>query len=84
MFCVQTEVESRLAGRLQGLEACVEQLETQRDQADRSQTYQLKRSETKLSKRMTSVENSFHQKLQLLKQEYHKGGGSLSVTCCHQ
>ncbi|XP_040010645.1 protein FAM81B [Xiphias gladius] len=68
-----TEVESRLAGRLQGLEACVEQLETQRDQADRSQTYQLKRSETKLSKRMTSVENGFHQKLQLLKQEYHKG-----------
>ncbi|GAA6221027.1 protein FAM81B isoform X1 [Lates japonicus] len=68
-----SEAESRLAEQLRALEACVEQFETQRDQAGQSQADQLKRSETKLSKRMTSVENSLHQELQLLKQEYHKG-----------
>ncbi|XP_022608255.1 protein FAM81B [Seriola dumerili] len=67
------EAESGLAKRLRTLEARVEQFETQRDQADQSQANQLKRSETKLSKRLTSLENSLQQKLQLLKQEYHKG-----------
>ncbi|XP_026199698.1 protein FAM81B [Anabas testudineus] len=67
------EAESRLADRLHALEARLEHSETQRDQADQTQADQLKRSETRLSKRMTSVENSFHQELQLLKQEYHKG-----------
>ncbi|XP_071338741.1 protein FAM81B isoform X2 [Trachinotus anak] len=65
--------ECRLAERLCALEARVEQFETQQDQADQSQANQMKRSEAKLSKRMTSVENSLQQELQLLKQEYHKG-----------
>ncbi|XP_044051201.1 protein FAM81B isoform X2 [Siniperca chuatsi] len=67
------ESTSRLADRLRALVARVEQFETQRDQANRSQADQLKRSETKLSKRMTSMESSLHQELQLLKQENHKG-----------
>ncbi|XP_070821077.1 protein FAM81B [Chaetodon trifascialis] len=67
------EAASRLADRLRALEARVAQLETQQHQADRSQADQLKRSETKLGKRMTSVESGLHQELQLLKQEYHKG-----------
>ena len=74
MLCVQLEAESRLADRLRALEARVEQFETQRDQADHRRADQLKRSETKLGKRMSSMENSLHQELQLLKQEYHKGG----------
>ncbi|XP_035514945.1 protein FAM81B [Morone saxatilis] len=64
---------SALADRLHALEARMEQFETQLDRANRSQGDQLKRSETKLSKRMTSVESNLHQELQLLKQEYHKG-----------
>ncbi|XP_074494385.1 protein FAM81B isoform X2 [Sebastes fasciatus] len=68
------EAESGLAVWLRALEARVEQSETQRDHADCNQADQLKRSETKLSKRMTSVESGLHQELQLLKQEYHKGG----------
>ncbi|KAL7390934.1 hypothetical protein ABVT39_001545 [Epinephelus coioides] len=67
------EAESRLAVQLRALEARVEQIEAQRDQTDRSQADQLKRSETKLGKRLTSVESSLHRELQLLKQEYHKG-----------
>lgn len=78
MLSVQLEAESRLAHRLRAVEARLEHSETQRDQADRSQADQLKRSETRLSKRMTSVENSFQQELQLLKQEYHKGGGIIA------
>ncbi|KAM7391816.1 hypothetical protein PAMP_022473 [Pampus punctatissimus] len=62
------EAESRLADRLRALEARVEQSGTQQDQAD-----QLKRSQTELGKRMSSVENSLHQELQLLKHNYHKG-----------
>lgn len=72
--CVQLEAESRLAAQLRALEARAE-----RDRADRSQADQLKRSETKLSKRMSSLESSLHRELQLLKQEYDKGGRSLSV-----
>ncbi|XP_051279736.1 protein FAM81B [Dicentrarchus labrax] len=64
---------SALADRLHALEARVEQFETQLGRANRSQGDQLKRSETKLSKRMTSVESNLHQELQLLKQEYDKG-----------
>ncbi|TMS03615.1 Protein FAM81B, partial [Larimichthys crocea] len=67
------EASSRSADRLRALEARVEQFEIQLDQANRSQADHLKRSETKLSKRMTSVESSLHQELQLLKQECHKG-----------
>ncbi|XP_042344597.1 protein FAM81B [Plectropomus leopardus] len=67
------EAESRLAVQLRALEVRMEQSEAQRDQTDHSQADQLKRSETKLSKRMTSVESSLHRELQLLKQEYHKG-----------
>lgn len=52
----------------------MEQFETHLDQAHRSQADRLKRSETKLGKTMTSMESSVHQELQLLKQEYHKGG----------
>ena len=74
LLCVQFEAESRLAVRLRALEARVEQFEAQQDQADLCQADQLKRSETKLGKRITSVESSLHQELQLLKQEYHKGG----------
>ena len=84
LFCIQLEAESRLAVRLQALEARVEQFEAQQDQADRRQSDHLKRSETKLSKRMTSMESSLNQELQLLKQEYHKGGLALSVPSCHQ
>lgn len=84
VFCMQLEASSRLAERLRALEARMEQFETQLDQANCSQADQLKRSEAKLSKRMTSVESSLHQELQLLKQACHKGGRSLSVTCCHQ
>lgn len=84
LFCIQLEAESRLAVRLQALEVRVEQFEAQQDQADRRQSDHLKHSETKLSKRMTSVESSLHQELQLLKQEYHKGGLALSVPSCHQ
>ncbi|XP_070761261.1 protein FAM81B [Enoplosus armatus] len=67
------EAASRSADRLCALVVRVEQFETQREQADRSRADQLKRSETKLGERMTSVETSLHQELQLLKQEYHKG-----------
>ncbi|XP_039659913.1 protein FAM81B isoform X2 [Perca fluviatilis] len=67
------EAESRLAVRLCALEARVEQFEAQREQAKHSQAEQLKRSETKLSKRMTLGESGLHQELKLLKQEYHKG-----------
>ncbi|XP_028269735.1 protein FAM81B [Parambassis ranga] len=67
------EAETKLAARLHALEGCVEQFETRWNQSDRSPSDQLKRSEAKLSKRMTSVEISLHRELQLLKQEYHKG-----------
>ena len=83
-FCVQFEVASRLADRLGALEARVEQFETQLDRAGRSQADELKRSETKLSKRITSAQSSLDQELQLLKQDYHKGGLFLPVTFCHQ
>ncbi|XP_068559181.1 protein FAM81B isoform X2 [Cebidichthys violaceus] len=66
------EAESRSTVRLSALEARVEQFEAQRDQSDRRQADQLKRSETKLGKRETSVESSLRHELQLLKQEYHK------------
>ncbi|XP_047446796.1 protein FAM81B [Mugil cephalus] len=68
-----SHAESALAGRLLSLEARVEQIETQRNQADSSQSAQLKRYEARLSRQVTSVQSSFHQELQLLKQEYHKG-----------
>ena len=83
-FCVQFEVASRLADRLGALEARVKQFETQLDRAGRSQADELKRSETKLSKRITSAQSSLDQELQLLKQDYHKGGLFLPVTFCHQ
>ncbi|KAK2837417.1 hypothetical protein Q5P01_014629 [Channa striata] len=67
------EAESRLADRLHVLEVQLGHFETQRDQAERGQADQLKSTETRVSKRMTSVENNLHQELQLLKQEYHKG-----------
>ncbi|KAI3372464.1 hypothetical protein L3Q82_022953 [Scortum barcoo] len=67
------EGTSRLADQLGALEAHVEQSESRRDQAARAQTDQLKRSEAKLGKRLSSVESSLHQELQLLKQECHKG-----------
>ncbi|XP_073321582.1 protein FAM81B [Pagrus major] len=67
------EAASGLADRLGALEARVEQFETQLDPAGRSQADELKRSEIKLSKRITSVQSSLHQELQLLKQDYHKG-----------
>ncbi|XP_038559570.1 protein FAM81B [Micropterus salmoides] len=67
------EVASRLADQLHALVARVEQFEIQQNQADHNQTDQLKHSETKLSKRITSVESSLHQELHLLKQENHKG-----------
>ncbi|XP_039477020.1 protein FAM81B [Oreochromis aureus] len=65
--------ESRLADRLLALEARVEKFDIQQNQADRSRHDQLKRSEDKLSRRITLVENNLHQELQLLKQQYHKG-----------
>ncbi|XP_054467714.1 protein FAM81B [Anoplopoma fimbria] len=67
------EAESRLAVRLRALDARVEQFEAQRDQTACIQADQLKRSESKLVKRVTSVESSLRHELQLLKQEYHKG-----------
>ncbi|KAM7416513.1 hypothetical protein PAMA_018528 [Pampus argenteus] len=67
------EAESRLADGLRALEARVEQFETQQDRSDHRQADQLKRSQTELGKRMSSVENSLHQELQLLKHDYHKG-----------
>ncbi|XP_053181537.1 protein FAM81B [Scomber japonicus] len=70
------QAESRLVERLHALEARVERFETQLDKTDHhqaDQADQLKRSETKLGKRISSVENSLHRELQLLKQEYHKG-----------
>lgn len=74
VFRVQLEAASRLADRLGALEARVEKFETQLDRAGRSQADELKRSETKLSKRITSAQSSLDQELQLLKQDYHKGG----------
>ncbi|KAF7670347.1 hypothetical protein LDENG_00010160 [Lucifuga dentata] len=62
------ETETTLADRLGALEGRLEQ-----EKVENSQAEQLKRSETKLSKRMSSLERLFHQELQLLKQEYHKG-----------
>lgn len=73
VHCVQSHAEATLADRLLSLEARVEQIETQRNQADSSQSVQLKRYEARLSRQVTSVQSSFHQELQLLKQEYHKG-----------
>nr|XP_046243030.1 protein FAM81B [Scatophagus argus] len=64
---------SRLADQLRALQSRVEHFETRLEQVGRSQADQLKCTETKLSKRTTSVESSLHQELQLLKQEYHKG-----------
>lgn len=63
-----------MADRLLALEACVEKFDIQQNQADRSRHDQLKHSEDKLSRRITLVENNLHQELQLLKQQYHKGG----------
>ncbi|XP_051806383.1 protein FAM81B [Acanthochromis polyacanthus] len=77
------EIESRLDGHVLALEIHVEQFEKQQSQTDHSQYDQLKHSEAKLSKRMTSVENSIHQELQLLKQEYHRGGWLLSSVSKH-
>lgn len=74
VFLVQLEAASRLADRLGALEARVEKFETQLDRAGRSQADELKRSETKLNKRITSAQSSLDQELQLLKQDYHKGG----------
>lgn len=74
VFRVQLEAASRLADRLGALEARVEQFETQLDRAGRSQADELKRTETKVSKRITSAQSSLEQELQLLKQDYHKGG----------
>lgn len=74
VFRVQLEAASRLADRLGALEARVEKFETQLDRAGRSQADELKRSETKLNKRITSAQSSLDQELQLLKQDYHKGG----------
>ncbi|XP_029915121.1 protein FAM81B [Myripristis murdjan] len=68
-----SEAESRLAEGLHALEARVERFEVEQNQAEHSQAQQLKRSETKLSSRMSSLESSLHQELQLLKQDYHKG-----------
>ncbi|XP_034547205.1 protein FAM81B [Notolabrus celidotus] len=67
------ETSSRLADQLCALEARVKQCETQQNLACHSQADQLKGSETKLSKRITSVESGLHQELQLLKHEYQKG-----------
>ncbi|XP_067376837.1 protein FAM81B isoform X1 [Channa argus] len=67
------EAQSRLSDRLQALEVQLMHLESQKDQADRIRADQLKCNETRVSKKMTSVENSLHRELQLLKQEYHKG-----------
>ncbi|XP_074526849.1 protein FAM81B [Halichoeres trimaculatus] len=64
---------SGLADRLCALETRMKQCETQLELTCCSHTDQLKLSETKLRKRITSVENGLHQELQLLKQEYHKG-----------
>lgn len=82
-MCVQLEAENKLAARLRALESRVEQFEARWNQSDHSPSDQLKRSEAKLSKRMTSLEISFHQELQLLKQDYHKGGPSLSSVGKH-
>ncbi|XP_030594185.1 protein FAM81B [Archocentrus centrarchus] len=67
------ELVSRLTDRQLALEARAEKFDTQWNEADCTHYDQLKRSEGKLSRRITSVENRLHQKLQLLKQEYHKG-----------
>lgn len=74
IFFSQTEASSKLSDQLNALEGRIERFETQQDQADRRHADGLKHSEAKLSKRMTAVESSLHQELQLLKQEYHKGG----------
>ncbi|KAM3611642.1 uncharacterized protein V6R79_021973 [Siganus canaliculatus] len=66
------EAMSTFGERLRALEARAEQFGTQLDQAYHFQAEQLNRSETKLSKRLGSVESILHQQLQLLKQEYHK------------
>ncbi|KAM4577692.1 uncharacterized protein fam81b [Odontesthes bonariensis] len=59
--------------RLLALEVHLGQFEMDLNQADSSQSDQLKLSEAKVSRIMTSAENSLHQELQLLKQEYHIG-----------
>ncbi|XP_029999292.1 protein FAM81B [Sphaeramia orbicularis] len=71
------EAESRLADRLHALEARVEQFETQWDKSTIRHADHLKRSESILNKRVASVENSLHQELQLLKQNYDKGFASV-------
>lgn len=63
-----------MADHLLALEARVEKFDIQQNQADRSRHDQLKHSEDKLSRRITLVENNLHQELQLLKQQYYKGG----------
>lgn len=77
--CVQKEAASKLADRLRALEARAEQFEAQLDQANCSQADRLKRFETKLGRRMSSVESNLHQEVQLLKQECLKGRRKLSV-----
>ncbi|KAM7019102.1 protein FAM81B [Tautogolabrus adspersus] len=67
------ESASRLSERLRALEARVDLCLAQKEQIHQRQADQMKRCETVLSKRMTSVESGLHQELQLLKQEYHKG-----------
>ncbi|XP_069380030.1 protein FAM81B [Paralichthys olivaceus] len=67
------ESESKLAILLHALEARVELSETQRVQSDQSHADRLKRCETKLRERVSSVKSSLHQELQLLKHEYLKG-----------
>uniref|UniRef100_A0A673CHA0 Family with sequence similarity 81 member B n=1 Tax=Sphaeramia orbicularis TaxID=375764 RepID=A0A673CHA0_9TELE len=81
-YCINTtaiivQVRSRLADRLHALEARVEQFETQWDKSTIRHADHLKRSESILNKRVASVENSLHQELQLLKQNYDKGFASV-------
>lgn len=77
MLCLQVEAQCRFSGQFLALDARLEQ-------ADQNNAKQIKKHEYNLGRRMKSVENSLGEELQLLKQEYHKGGGALSLTSCYQ
>ncbi|KAM6965417.1 protein FAM81B [Aplochiton taeniatus] len=67
------DAEIKLLEQLRTMEARVEQTEGQLEKASRGHGDRLRRSENKLASRINSVEASFRQELQLMKQDYQEG-----------
>ena len=70
---LQKETQCQLFERLHALESRLGQWEARYDSSLSGWADQLKRMETKLSQRLSSLEHSLRHELQLLKQNYHRG-----------